>query len=93
MRALKTGLNADKFATLWMFPKRFYQSVLQMTLIYSRRCWTQVHSRDFKTLENVWIRVKRNAVRALFVISKTTFTETAIKTKFVDRFFKTFLVH
>ena len=38
MRALKTGLNADKFATLWMFPKRFYQSVLQMTLMYSRSC-------------------------------------------------------
>ena len=37
MRALKTGLNADKFATLWMFPKRSYHSfVLQMTLIHSR---------------------------------------------------------
>ena len=23
MHALKTGLNADKFATLWMFPKGF----------------------------------------------------------------------
>ena len=34
MHALKTGLNynADKFATFWMFPKRFYHSfVLQMT--------------------------------------------------------------
>ena len=26
MHALKTGLNADKFATFWMFPKRFYHS-------------------------------------------------------------------
>ena len=34
MHALKTGLNTDKFATFWMFPKRFYHSfVLQMTLI------------------------------------------------------------
>ena len=38
MPALKTGLNADKFATFWMFPKRFYHSfVLQMTLTHSRR--------------------------------------------------------
>ena len=33
MHALKTGLNADKFATFCMFPKRFSHSfVLQMTL-------------------------------------------------------------
>ena len=39
MHALKTGLNADKFATYWMFPRRFYESfVLQMTLIRSRSC-------------------------------------------------------
>ena len=38
MHTLKTGLNADKFATFWMFPKRFYHSfVLQMTLVHSRR--------------------------------------------------------
>ena len=38
MHVLKTGLNADKFATFWMFSKRFYHSafVLQMTLIDSR---------------------------------------------------------
>ena len=37
MHVLKTGLNANKFATFWMFPKRFYLSfVLQMTLIHSR---------------------------------------------------------
>ena len=37
MHARKTGLNADKFATFWMFPKRFYHSfVLQMTPIHSR---------------------------------------------------------
>ena len=36
MHALKTGLNADKFATLWMFPKRFpHLFVLQMTIIHS----------------------------------------------------------
>ena len=27
MHALNTGLNADKFATFWMFPKRFYEAV------------------------------------------------------------------
>ena len=33
MHALKIGLNADKFASFWMYPKRFYYSlVLQMTL-------------------------------------------------------------
>ena len=26
MHELKTGLNADKFATFWMFLKRFYRS-------------------------------------------------------------------
>ena len=36
MHALKTGLNGEKFATFWMFPKRFYDSfILQMTLIHS----------------------------------------------------------
>ena len=35
MHVLKTGLNADKFATFWVFPKRCYQLfVLQMTLIH-----------------------------------------------------------
>ena len=30
-----TGPDADKFATFWMFPKRFYHSfVLQMTLTH-----------------------------------------------------------
>ena len=37
MHALKTGLNADKFATFWIFPKRFNHSfVLRMILTYSR---------------------------------------------------------
>ena len=37
MRELKTALYANKFATFWMFPERFYRSfVLQMTLIHSR---------------------------------------------------------
>ena len=63
MHAVKTGLNADKFATFWMFPKMFHHSlVLQMTFKHSRSRWTQVHLRDFETHENVWIRVKRNAV-------------------------------
>ena len=35
MHTLKAGLNADKFATFWMFPKRF-SLVLQMTLTPSR---------------------------------------------------------
>ena len=35
MHELKTGLNADKFASFWMFPKIFYHSfVLSMTLIH-----------------------------------------------------------
>ena len=36
MHELNTVLNADKFLTLWMFPKHFYHSfVLLMTLIHS----------------------------------------------------------
>ena len=39
MHVLKTGFNADKFAAVLMFPKRFYHSfVLQMALIHSRSC-------------------------------------------------------
>ena len=45
----------------------------------------QVHLRDFETHENVW-----KICWALFVIFKVNFTKTAIKTKFVDRFFKNF---
>ena len=29
MHALKTGLTADKFATFWVFPKRFYHSFVR----------------------------------------------------------------
>ena len=33
MHELRTGLYADKFATFWMFPERFYHTfVLQITL-------------------------------------------------------------
>ena len=36
MHELKAGLNAKKFATLWMLPKSFYHSfVLQMTFMRS----------------------------------------------------------
>ena len=36
MNELKTGLYTDKFATVWVIPKRLYRSfVLQMTLIHS----------------------------------------------------------
>ena len=56
MRALKTGVNADKLATFSMFPKRFYHSfVLQMTLIYTpevaERKYTCAISRPMKTYE------------------------------------------
>ena len=62
MHALKTGLNADKFATFGCFWKGFItQFVLQMTLVHSKGSWTQVHMRNFETHKDVWIRVKRNA--------------------------------
>ena len=36
MHALKSALHADKFATFWMFTKKFYHSfVLQMNLLYT----------------------------------------------------------
>ena len=36
MHELKAGLNADKFVTFWILPKRFYHSlVLQMTFMHS----------------------------------------------------------
>ena len=61
MHALKTGLNADEFATFWIFPKCFItHSFCKWPLItHSGSCWTQVDLHDFETHENVWIRVKR----------------------------------
>ena len=57
----KTGLNADKFATFWMFPESFCRSfVLQITL-RSMIGKTQVDLRNFEKRENVWIGLKRNA--------------------------------
>ena len=82
MHKLKAGLNADKFATFWMLPKSFYHSFfLQMTFIHSTTGWTQVDLRDFEKKKKTCESVKRNAV-----ISKTTFTKTAIKSKFVASF-------
>ena len=59
-----------------------------MTLIHSRSHWTQVLAR----FRNTWKRRNQGETQcwALLVISKATFAETAIKTKFVDRFFWNF---
>ena len=56
MHAPKTGLNADKFATFWMFSKRFcHLFVLQITL-YSleaaERKYTCAISKNMKTYES-----------------------------------------
>ena len=70
MYALKTGLNADKFATFWMFPKRFYHSfVLQTTITHSmaRSHWRQVDLRDFETQKRM--NQGKKQCWALFVIS------------------------
>ena len=54
MRELKTGLNADKFATSCLFSKSFYHSVFQqMSLIHSPNRWKQVDLRDFEKHENI----------------------------------------
>ena len=51
----EAGLNADKFATFWRFPKNFYHSfILQMTFIHSTTGWAQVDLHDFlKTWKHV----------------------------------------
>ena len=87
MHELKAGLNADKFATFERFPKRFYHSfVLQMTLVYTfyNRLNASRLRRFWKKHENMWI--SKTQCWALFRFSKGTFTKTAIKPKFVDRF-------
>ena len=61
MHALKTGLNADKFATFWMFPKRFYHSSFCKWPLYTLEAAERKCLRDFETHENVAIRVKHNA--------------------------------
>ena len=102
MHELKAGLNADKFVTFWILPKRFYHSfVLQMTFMHStttlEQCLLRSSSQGTlqpakgkypcaisKNHENLWI--SQTQFWTLFVISKATFTKTAIKPKFVDRF-------
>ena len=51
----EAGLNADKFATFWRFPKNFYHSfILQMMFIHSTTGWAQVDLHDFlKTWKHV----------------------------------------
>ena len=51
--------------------------------------WTQVHLRDFETHEQRMNQGKTQCW-ALFVTSQANFTKTAIKTKFVDKFFENF---
>ena len=56
MHAPKTGLNADKFATFWMFSKRFcHLFVLQITLYAleaAERKYTCAISKNMKTYES-----------------------------------------
>ena len=55
MHALNIGLNADKFATFWMFSKRIYHSfVLQMPLYTleaaDRKCETKSSTLRFSCI-------------------------------------------
>ena len=86
----KNGLNEEKFATFWMFPERFSRSfVLQMTLtLYDRQNASRLA--QFRKPRKRMNRGKTQCW-ALFVTFKATFTKTAIKPKFDDRFsFKKF---
>ena len=84
---MKTGLNADTICYFLDVSEKVFvsHSFLQMTVIHSRSRWTQVHFRDLEKHE--LMNQGKTQCWALFVISKATFTETAIKTKFLDRFF------
>ena len=48
MHALKTGLNADKFVTFWMFPKRFYHSFVFDTLEVAERKYSCAISKTYE---------------------------------------------
>ena len=56
MHALKTGLNADKFATFWMFPKRFYHSSCCKCALFrpeaAERKYTSGISKHVKTFDS-----------------------------------------
>ena len=83
MQELKNGLNADKFAPPWMFPKSFFLLIRctnDLYTLYNRLNASVTISKNMKTCES---GLKR---KGLFVIFKATFTKTAIKPKFVDRF-------
>ena len=58
MHALKTGLNADKFATFWMFPKRFYHSSFRKWPLYTLEAAERKHTyailKHVKTYESGW---------------------------------------
>ena len=84
---MHAGLNADKFATFGCFRKKFYDSfVLQMK--------KPLNASRLARFRNTRKRMNQGETQcwALFVISKATYTKTAIKTKFVDRFFKNFFI-
>ena len=84
---MHAGLNADKFATFGCLRKKFYDSfVLQMK--------KPLNATRLARFRNTRKRMNQGETQcwALFVISKATYTKTAIKTKFVDRFFKNFFI-
>ena len=84
---MHAGLNADKFATFGCFRKKFYDSfVLQMK--------KPLNASSLARFRNTRKRMNQGETQcwALFVISKATYTKTAIKTKLVDRFFKNFFI-
>ena len=51
MHVLKNGLDADKFATFWMFLKRFANDPLY-TLEAAERKYTRAISKHMKTYES-----------------------------------------
>ena len=77
-------LNADKFATFWMFSLiRFANDPYTL--------YNPLNASRLARFWNTWKRMNQGKkCCALFVISKASFTKTAIKTKFFDRFFKNF---
>ena len=84
MHILKTGLNADKFA-------RFFGCLRKGFITYSFCKWPlytlEAAERKYTYAIPKHMKTGKTQCWALFIITEATFTKTAIKAKFVDRFF------
>ena len=107
MHVLKTGLNADKFATFWVFPKRYYRSFVCKWPLYTLEAAERKYTCAISKHMNVRVNQGKTQCWALFVISvllsgkqrlrrarrNGCFRRLRLEQNSLIDFLKTFLVH